>query len=84
MQVHRARMNMNQVNPYSAAAEKAIAAQRAAEGRKKLVKSATAIEGPPISEGDLMISQWMNADQNQAQGDVQNHAAFSGRDPDFG
>ena len=31
MHVHRAQMNTNPVNPYSAAAEKAMAAQRAAE-----------------------------------------------------
>jgi hypothetical protein len=77
-------MNMNPVNPYSAAAEKAVAAQRATDVRKKLLKSAAAVEGASGSEGDLMISQWMKADQNQAQGEGHSQSAVSGRDPDFG
>jgi hypothetical protein len=84
MHVHRAQMNTNPVNPYSAAAEKAMAAQRAADIRKKLVKSAAVIVGASGSEGDLMISQWMNADQNRAQSEGQSQVAVSGRDPDFG
>ncbi|MGA3047241.1 MAG: hypothetical protein ABSD67_11495 [Terracidiphilus sp.] len=83
MHVHSAQMNMNSVNPYSAAAEKAIATQRAADVRKKLVKSAAALEGASSPEGDLMISQWMNADQSQAQGEGQNHAGVAGKDSDF-
>jgi hypothetical protein len=84
MHVHSAQMNMNPVNPYSAAAEKALAAQRATDVRKKLAKSAAAVEGASGSEGDLMISKWMNADQNQAQAEGHSQAAVSGRDQDFG
>jgi hypothetical protein len=77
-------MNMNPVNPYSAAAEKAIAAQRAADVRKKLVRSAAGIEGASGPEGDLMIRQWMNADQMRAQSEGSSLVAVSGRDSDFG
>jgi hypothetical protein len=56
-------MNLNPVNPYAAAAEKAMAAQRAAGGRKKAVKSVRAAEGASTPEEALMISSWMNAGQ---------------------
>ncbi|MGA9670315.1 MAG: hypothetical protein WBQ94_13975 [Terracidiphilus sp.] len=78
MHVHSTRMNMNPVNPYSAAAEKAMAAQRAAEGRKKPVKSVAALEDASGSEGDLMISRWISADERQAQGEGRNRAADAG------
>jgi hypothetical protein len=77
-------MNMNPVNPYSAAAEKAIVAQRAADVRKKLVKSAAVIDSTSDPEGDLMVRQWRNADQNRAQSEGQSQVAVSGRDLDFG
>jgi hypothetical protein len=73
-------MNLNTVNPYTAAAEKAIAAQRAANGRKKLVKSADDTAHPATSEETLFLSTWMNAKQGQRP--VQRRA--SGKDPDFG
>jgi hypothetical protein len=45
MRIHGNQANLNTINPYSAAAEKATAAQRAADVRKKLLKSASGIEG---------------------------------------
>jgi hypothetical protein len=58
-------MNLNPVNPYAAAAEKAMAAQRAAGGRKKAVKSVRAAECASTPEEALMISSWMNAGQRR-------------------
>jgi hypothetical protein len=58
-------MNLNTVNPYTAAAEKALAAQRAANGRKKPVKRADGAEAAATPEETLMISSWMNAGQRR-------------------
>jgi len=59
-------MNLNPVNPYAAAAEKAMAAQRTTGGRKKPVKSAHVAVCGSTSEETLMISSWMNAGQKRA------------------
>jgi hypothetical protein len=53
-------MNLNAMNPYSAAAEKAIAAQRAADVRKKLLKSAVIGEAPPTPDEVRMVGEWMD------------------------
>ena len=66
MRIHGNQMNLNTVNPYSAAAEKALAAQRAANGRKKLVKRVDVAEAAATPEETLLISSWMHANQGQA------------------
>ena len=65
MHVHGNQANLNPVNPYAAAAEKAMAAQRTAGGRKKAVKSAQVAESASTPEEALMISSWMNAGQRR-------------------
>ena len=65
MRVHGNQMNLNTTNPYSAAAEKAMAAQRAANVRKKLVKRADGSECAAMPEETLLISSWMHANQGQ-------------------
>jgi hypothetical protein len=77
-------MNLNAVNPYSAAAEKAAAAQRAADVRKKLMKSAADIEGTASPEEAFMLGQWMDSRHSQVESEDQYHASASGKDPDFG
>jgi hypothetical protein len=59
MHIHANLPDMNPVNPYAAAAEKAIAKQRAAIGRKKLAKRALGIEGAPSPVEAFMIGTWM-------------------------
>jgi hypothetical protein len=44
MHVHGHQANLSTINPYSRAAEQAAAAQRAANARKKLLRSADEIE----------------------------------------
>jgi hypothetical protein len=61
MRVHASQMNIHAVNPYSAAAEKAVAAQRAAAVRKKLLRSAREIEGASPTEEALMIGRWKDS-----------------------
>jgi len=87
MHIHASSMNMNSSSLYSAAgAEKAAAAQRAADVRRKLMKSASDIEGVPSPDEAFMIGQWMDPQhsqiQNPAQSEDQYHAA--GKVPDFG
>lgn len=53
MHIRARQVNLNAINPYAAAAEKAMAAQRAAEVRKKPLKSGTAVEGEPRLEGGV-------------------------------
>jgi len=84
MRTHGNQANLNTINPYSAAAEKATAAQRATDVRRKLLKSASGIEGTPSPEEALMVGKWMGATNSQAQVDVEYHTAGAGRDSDFG
>ena len=76
--------NLNPINPYSAAAEKATAAQRAADVRKKLLRSDGGIDGAASPEEASLIGKWMNATNSQTQVDVEYHTAGAGRDSDFG
>jgi hypothetical protein len=84
MHIHGNQANLNTINPYSAAAEKATAAQRAADTRKKLLKSASGIEGSASPEEALMVGKWIGATNSQTQVDVEYHTASAGRDSDFG
>jgi len=83
MHIHGNQMNLNAVNPYSAAAEKAAGAQRVAEVRKKLT-NAGETEGVSSPEVAFMAGQWMIPRQIPAQDDVEYHTAAAGRDSDFG
>jgi hypothetical protein len=84
MHIHGNQMNINTVNPYSAAAEKAVAKQRAAAVRKKLMKSARNIEGASSPGEAFMIGRWMDSRYSQSQSEKQQHASASGKNPDFG
>jgi hypothetical protein len=66
MHIHGNSMNVNSANLYSAAqGEKAAAAQKAAEVRKRLLKSAAKIEDQPSSNEDFLISRWMDSRHGQ-------------------
>lgn len=80
MHIHGNQLSLNTVNPYSAAAEKALAAQRAAEVRKKLNKSAGEIEGISNPEEASLFGLWMNSGHGEMQGDLGYDAAGSGSD----
>jgi hypothetical protein len=83
MHIHGNQMNFNAINPYSAAAEKAAGAQRAADVRKKLMSTGET-EGVSSPEEAFMAGQWMNPRQRPAQDDEEYHTAAAGRDSDFG
>jgi hypothetical protein len=68
----------------AAAAENAAARQRAADVRRKLMKSATDIEGISSPEEAFLVGQWMDSRHSQTMSEDQYHAAAEGKDPDFG
>jgi hypothetical protein len=80
MHIHGNQLNLNTINPYSEAAEKALAAQRAAEVRKKLLKDASDIEGISSPEESTLLGLWMASGHGQAQGDPDYYTADSGSD----
>jgi hypothetical protein len=85
MHIHATQMNMNSASLYSAAgAEKAAAAQRANDVRRKLMKSAADIEGVSSPDEAFMIGQWMDSRHSQAESADQYHTAASGKVPDLG
>jgi hypothetical protein len=78
-------MAVNAANFYSATQEeRAAAAQRAANVRKKLIRSASDLEGMASPEETLLIGQWVNSQQHQLQSEEQYSNSVSGKDPDFG
>jgi hypothetical protein len=84
MHIHGNQMNLNAINPYSAAAERAVAAQKAADVRKKLMGSASDIEGVSSPDEHFMMGQWMGQQHGQSFTEDEYHAGDSGRDSDFG
>jgi hypothetical protein len=78
MHIHGSSMNFNQMGLSGAAgAERAAAAQKAAELRGKLAAAATASAASDPQE-TLMIGQW-----NEAQNAGANPLSVAGRSPDF-
>ncbi len=85
MHIHGAAMNNYAIGFNSAEqTDKAAAAQRAAETRRKLLKSAQSIDGSPDSAEGLLIGQWLDSRHSQVQSEDQYHTSVSGKDPDFG
>jgi len=85
MHIHGNSMAVNAANFYSATQEeRAAAAQRAASVRKKLIRSASDLEGMASPEETLLIGQWVNSQQHQLQSEEQYSNSISGKDPDLG
>ncbi len=85
MHIHGYSMAVNAANLYSAAqGERAAAAQRAAAVRKRLLKSASEIEGAASPEETLLIGQWFDSPHSQVQTEDPYHTSTAGRDPEFG
>jgi hypothetical protein len=89
MHIHGNSMNVNAASFYSAAqGERAAAAQRIAEVRKKLLKSSASVDAEQTPEETLMIGHWLDSRHSQIpspdQSDAEYRSAASGRDPDLG
>ncbi len=87
MHIHGNSMNVNSASFYSVAnGEKAVAAERAADVRKRLLKGAAAVDGTASPEETLLIGHWLDGEPSNGQPrprDSEPHS-WSGRDPDFG
>jgi hypothetical protein len=78
-------MSIQAANFYSTGqGARAAAAQRAAEVRKKLLKSAQSVEGEATPEETQLIGQWLDSRHSQVLSGDQYRVAASGKDPDFG
>lgn len=84
MRIHGNQTNLNVVNPYLAASEKVVAAQRATDVRKKLLNSISDLDTASNQDEAFMVGKWMNAQSGQSQSDVEYHTSTAGRDSDFG
>jgi hypothetical protein len=65
MHIHGNQSNPSTINPYAAAAEKALAANRTSNTRKKLSKRAAEVETPPGPDEASMVSRWMDSRYSQ-------------------
>ena len=83
MHIHGNFMNLNAMDSYSAA-DKAAAAQRAADVRKKLTKSAGDIEATGNVDEAYLLGQWMDGRHSQVLSGDEYHATATGKDPEFG
>jgi hypothetical protein len=79
MHIHGNQMNFNALNPYAAAAE----TQRKADVRKKLMRSASDIEGISSSEEAGSAGRMMNGSRDHSFTDDEYHAGNFGRGSDF-
>jgi hypothetical protein len=85
MHIHGNSMTVNAANFYSATQEeRAAAAQRAASVRKKLIRSASEMEGAASPEETLLIGQWMDTRHSQAESEGPYPNSVSGKDPELG
>ena len=84
MHVHPAAVGLHAINTYALANERAASAQRAAETRKRLLKSAQSIAAGSDPDATLLIGQWLDSRHSQVLPGDEYHAAAEGKDPDLG
>lgn len=64
--------------------QRAEAARRAAETRRRLLQAGAATETGPAPEEAALVGQWMDARHSQVLSGPAGSAAQAGRDPDLG
>jgi hypothetical protein len=84
MHIHGNQMNLNTVNPYSAAAAKAEASLRAANVRKNLRSSAEALDLADDPDAVSFLHHWMGSPQAPMQEGAEYDSEATGNDSDFG
>jgi hypothetical protein len=85
MHIHGNSMNLNAANSYSVGnGEKSAAAERAAEVRRRLLKSAAGVDNTASPDEAQLIGHWLDSRHGQMEGDAGYPAADSGKDADFG
>jgi hypothetical protein len=85
MHIHGNSISVNAASLYSPAqGETSAAAQRAAEVRKKLQKSAAGLEIGATPEETLLIGQWLDGRHSQVLSEDQCYTTAAGKNPDLG
>ena len=81
MHIHAGSMNLTPASHYSAAAEKAAEAQRAAQTRRKLLRAGAEFDDAADRDETFMVGRWMDAGHSRA---LPGDRYTAGEDPDFG
>ncbi len=84
MHIHGNSMSVQSAGLSSAQGERAAAAQRAAEVRRRLLKSAQSVESGADPDATFLIGQWLDSRHSQVLPQDENRAATAGKDPNFG
>lgn len=84
MHMHPAAIGLQPISSYAAGNERAGAAQRAAETRKRLRESAQSAEVEPDPDATLLVGQWLDSRHSQVLSGDEYHAAAEGKGPDLG
>ena len=85
MHIHGNSISVKPASLYSAAqGETSAGAQRAAEVRKKLQKSAAGLEVGATPEETLLIGHWLDGRHSQVLSEDQYYIAAAGKNPDLG
>ena len=86
MHIHPAAIGQHAINISAAGSERAAEAQRAAEVRKRLLKSAAGIEAVPDSDpgATLLAGQWLDSRHSQVLPEDEYRPAAAGNDPYLG
>ena len=85
MHIHGNSMNINAANFYSVGSgERNVAAQRAADIRKRLQKGAAVPEGTPAADEASLIDHWLGARPGHSEAAAEFHSYAFGKDSDFG
>jgi hypothetical protein len=83
MHIHLSAIGLHSINISAAGSERAAAAQRAAEVRKRLLKAAQEAAPDATPEESLLIGQWLDSRHSQVLPGDSYHAASEGEDPDL-
>ncbi len=84
MHIHPAAVGLHSINTYATGNDRSAAAQRAAEVRKRLLKSAQSIESDTDPDATLLVGQWLDSRHSQVLPQDEHHSGAAGKDSDFG
>ncbi len=84
MHIHPSAIGLHPINTCAAGNEQSAAARRAAETRKRLLKTAQGATADATPEETLLIGQWLDSRHSQVLPGDEYHSASQGKDLDFG
>lgn len=85
MHIHGSIPNIQSANYYGVSSgDNAIAAKRAAETRKRLLKAGQSTGAENSPEAAALVSQWVDSRHSQVLSGDADRVAASGRDPELG